>query len=129
MCFEFSLFHPESTVIYSPVACFGEHAEDSSLHDPGLRLGECVLSHQSVWGEGIEAELSGYRVESSFNNGVANHLLSVKIPEDKWNGKCAIRLKITVGTHSWKCDPDPVITLGKHDISPEDFGFLLPVGG
>ena len=129
VCFEFSLFHPESTVIYSPDVCEDDHAEISRLHSPGLHLGECVLSHQSVWGEKIDEELSKYRVESSFQNGIADHLLSVKIPKDTWNGKCAIRLKIKIGTRSWKIDPDPVITLGKHDLSPEDFGFLLPTKG
>ena len=127
VCFELSLFYPESTVVYSPTACPDEHAEVSRVHAPGLRLGECVLSHQSVWGEGINEELSRYHVESNFNGEVANHLLSVKIPEGTWNGKCAIRLKITIGNHSWRNDPDPVRTLGKHDLSPDDFGFLLPV--
>ena len=128
VCFEFSLFHPESVVVYSPIPYQDDHADTSTLHAPGLHLGPCVLSHQSVWGEGIDEELSGYHVESSFKDGVANHLLSVKIPEGKWNGKTAIRLKITIGNHSWKSDPDPVRTLGKYDISPDEFGFLLPIG-
>ena len=127
VCFEFSLFHPESVVTYSPKASPDEHADVSRIHAPGLHLGECVTSHQSVWGEGREAELSKYHVESSFNDGIANHLLCVKIPEGTWNGKCAIRLKITIGGHSWKNDPDPVRTLGKYDVSPDDFGFLMPV--
>ena len=127
VCFEFSLFHPESTVTYSPDECEDEHPEISRLHAPGLHLGPCVLSHQSVWGDEIDAELSKYRVESSFRDGIAHHLLSVKVPKDSWNGKCAIRLRLTIGPRSWKTDPAPVRTLGKHDISPEDFGFLLPV--
>ena len=124
VCFEFSLFHPESVVTYSPTACQDEHAETSTLYAPGLHLGSCVLSHQSVWGEIIADELANYHVESEFKDGVANHLLSVKIPADKWNGKTAIRLKITIGGQSWKSDPDPVRTLGKYDLSPDEFGFL-----
>ena len=104
-----------------------EHADSSISHAPGLHLGPCVLSHQSIWGEGIADELTNYHVESDFKDGVANHLLSVKIPEGKWNGKTAIRLKITIGNRSWKVDPDPIRTLGKYDISPDDFGFLLPI--
>ena len=126
VCFEFALFHPESTVIYSPTACASDHPEAFEICAPGLHLGSSVLSHQSVFGSGIEDELSKYRVESSFDNGRARHLFSAKIPKDTWNGKCAIRLKITIGNRSWKTDPDPVITLGKHDLSPGDFGFLLP---
>lgn len=129
VCFEFALFHPESSVVYSPKACPAEHTEMSRTYAPGLHLGECALSHQSVWGEKEAEELSRYRVESTLDGENANHILSVKIPKDKWNGKCAIKLKMIIGTLSWKCDPDPVITLGKHDISPNDFGFLLPVEG
>ena len=58
---------------------------------------------------------------------MAEHYLSVKIPTDKWNGKTAIRLNIIVGGAAWKRDSDPVRTLGKADVSPGDFGFLLPV--
>lgn len=129
VCFEFSLFHPESMVVYSPKACPAEHIEMSRTYAPGLHLGECVLSHQSVWGDKVNDELSRYRVESSFDGKSAKHILSVKIPKDKWNGKCAIKLKLSIGSLSWKSDPDPVITLGKHDIPPNYFGFLLPVEG
>lgn len=117
VCFEFELFHPESMVEYSPTALDGKG---------GLSLGYCVLSHQSVWGEGIDAELSKYSVESKFENGKAEHLFSAKIPKGKWNGKCAIRLNISIGQNPWKIDADPAITLGKSDISPGSFGFLMP---
>ena len=127
VCFEFSLFHPESTIIYSPKPCCSEHAEMSEQYKPGLHLGECALSHQSVWGDGIDEELSRYRIESHVENGIANHTLSVRIPDGTWNRKCAVKLKIVIGNHPWKSDPNPVITLGKHDISPDDFGFLLPI--
>ena len=126
VCFEFALFHPESTVIYSPTVCRGDHPEACEVCAPGLHLGSSVLSHQSVFDDGIDEELSKYHVESSFDNGKARHLFTAKIPSGTWNKKCAIRLKITIGNHSWKTDPDPVITLGKHDLSPGDFGFLLP---
>ena len=127
MCFEFSLFHPESVVTYSPIACMDDHPESTRFYLPGLHLGAAVLSHQSVYGDLEEKELSAYHVESRFDKKTAEHLLSVKIPKEKWNGKCAIKLKIVIGNRSWKNDPDPVITLGKYDISPGDFGFLMPV--
>lgn len=126
VCFEFSLFHPESVVTYSPIACMDDHPESTRFYLPGLHLGAAVLSHQSVYGDLEEKELSAYHVESRFDKKTAEHLLSVKIPKEKWNGKCAIKLKIVIGNRSWKNDPDPVITLGKYDISPGDFGFLMP---
>ena len=51
----------------------------------------------------------------------------LKIPREKWDKKRAIKLKLTINDISWKVDPDLVITLGKNDLSPGDFGFLLPV--
>ena len=99
----------------------------SGTYGGKLSLGAFVLSHQSVWGDGISEELSNYRLETKSVNGMAEHYLSVKIPTDKWNGKTAIRLNIIIGGVAWKCDSDPVRTLGKADLSPGDFGFLLPV--
>jgi hypothetical protein len=108
-------------VSYDPEKC------NSGTYGGKLSLGTFVLSHQSVWGVGIGEELSNYRLETKLENGIAEHRLSVKIPTDKWNGKNAIRLNITIGGVSWKRDSDPVRTLGKADVSPGDFGFLLPV--
>ena len=123
VCLEFELCQPESTVNYTP-----KNANCAFASREGeLSLGAFVLSHQSVWGEGIGAELSNYRLETKSLNGMAEHYLSVKIPTDKWNGKTAIRLNIIVGGVAWKRDSDPVRTLGKADVSPGDFGFLLPV--
>ncbi len=127
VCFEFALFCPESMVRYSPDKSAVIHPESSERTEGALSLGLSVLSHQSVYGDGIEEELSKYKVESKIENGKAEHLFSAKILRDKWDGKCAIKLNITIGELSWKTDPDPVKTLGKGDISPEDFGFLLPV--
>lgn len=127
VCFEFALFQPESTISCSPRVSASNHAEVSENCKVRLSLGPHVLSHQSVYGNSIDEELSKYRIESEFKNGKAEHLFSAKIPKEKWNGKCAIRLKITINGIAWRTDPDPVRTLGKYDLSPGDFGVLLPV--
>ena len=127
LCFEFALFCPESRINYSPKATASSHLELAEQTAPGLSLGPCVLSHQSVFGEGIEKELANYKVESKFENGMAEHLFSAKIPKDKWNGKNAIHLDIKINDIPWKSDPEPIITLGKADISPNSFGTLLPI--
>ncbi len=113
-CFEFKLFCPESLVKYYP--------------ETGLRLGDGVLSHQSVYGEEmIRNELSKWRMETKIDGDRAEHLLCVKIPNEKWNRKTAIKFFIIVGDGIWIPDtPDKVVTLGKGDIPPTRFGFLLP---
>lgn len=128
VCFEFSLFHPESAIVYNPNAGASRHSEITSyVTEKGLSLSVEATSHQSVWGDKIKEELSRYRVESRFEDGVAEHVLSVKIPNEKWNRKTAIHLNMRIGGKLWKTDSDPVNTLGKWDITPGDFGILLPV--
>ena len=126
VCFEFAPLRPESTVVYSDKPYAVGLSEVSGAFRPGLNLGRSVISHQSVFGEGIEEELSNYSVETVLSCGVAEHLFSAKIPRDKWNGKSAIKLSLTIGGVAWKKDDEPVETLGKLDISPGSFGFLLP---
>ena len=126
ICFEFALLRPESSVVYSNKPYAVGLSEVSGASRPGLHLGRSVISHQSVFGDGIPEELSKYSIESKFENGRAEHFLSVKIPKEKWNKKSAIRLCLTVGDVSWRTDDDPISTLGKLDISPNAFGFLLP---
>ena len=127
VCFEFELFHPESTVCYIPKGKKLTNVEGAPLEAEGLMLGQFVLSHQSVWGDGIAKVLSDYSIDSRFDDGRAEHILSVKIPREKWDGERAIKLNIKIGGKLWKRDPEEVITLGKGDLSPENFGFLLPI--
>ena len=123
---EFALFRPESTVVYSPSENAIGMSEVSAPIKPGLRLGRSVLSHQSVYGEGIDAEMSNFALETKEDGNGVLHLLSVKIPRERWNKRSAVRLKIEVGGVSWKTDPSPTETLGKLDISPNAYGYLLP---
>ena len=102
--------------------------EGAPIEAEGLMLGQFVLSHQSVWGDGIAKVLSDYSLESRFDEERAEHILSVKIPREKWDGERAIKLNIKIGGKLWKRDPEDVVTLGKGDLSPENFGFLMPVG-
>lgn len=127
ICLEFALFRPESQVAYATKDVGTVHIDATFSYKAGLRLGRNVLSHQSVYGESINEELSKYHLETKLENGFATHLFSAKIPKEKWNGKTAIKLSIKIGEVPWKTDHDPVRTLGKIETSPEDFGFLLPV--
>ena len=127
VCFEYALFRPECLVSYSPKQGGVVHGEVTDSSGAGLSLGPNVLSHQSVYGDGVKEELSNYSVDSTFGESFAEHLFTAKIPTEKWNGKTSIKLAIRVGRKPWKYDSDPIRTLGKGDVSPDDFGFLMPI--
>ena len=126
VCFEFELFHPESSVCYIPKGKKLTNAEGAPIEAEGLMLGKYVLSHQSVWGDGIAEALYDYSLDSRFDGERAEHILSVKIPKEKWNGERAIKLNLEIGGKRWRNDPEAVATLGKGDLSPENFGFIMP---
>lgn len=126
-CFEFALCRPESVVVYYADDDGKIHGEVALKCGRGLRLGPNVLSHQSVLGDLIDEELSNYSLETKVEGGLAYHILSAKIPSDKWNKKTAIKLKLEIADIPWKIDPDPTRTLGKLDVSPEDFGYLYTI--
>ncbi|MBE6582450.1 MAG: hypothetical protein E7648_04205 [Ruminococcaceae bacterium] len=128
LCLEFSLFQPESGIVYNPNAGASRHSEIKTyVTDEGLSLAPEATTHQSFWDDNVKEELSKYRLETEVEDGIAKHVLSVKIPREKWNGKTAIHLSIRICGKPWKTDSDPVNTLGKWDITPGEFGILMPI--
>lgn len=127
VCYEFELFHPESVVVFTGKTGDANRSEFLDSNHQGLALGVNVLSHQSVWGDSIETELSKYHVESKYEAERAEHILTTIIPEGSWNKKNAIKLFLRVGNRCWKKSSEPIRTLGKADISPDEFGFMLPI--
>ena len=126
-CFEFSLFHPESMVVYSGKGGGSVHTELVSERGEGLTLGGNVISHQSVLGDEDERRaLAPYSVKTKISSGVAEHTYEAVMPEGAFDGKRAIKLALRVGGVAWKSSKSPTRTLGKADVSPCDFGFLLP---
>ncbi|MBR3761390.1 MAG: hypothetical protein IKK59_01475 [Lachnospiraceae bacterium] len=127
VCYEFSLFHPECEVIYvKDTNSSFVNFNSTKRRDVGLALAPSVVSLQGVWGDGVKNELSNYGLETLYEGERVKHILSTRIPEDKWNGKTAIKLGLRVGNAKWKAT-DTSTTLGQTSFSPEEFGFLLPV--
>ena len=128
-CYELELFSPEPEVIYQndeQSVIHGEIALGTMDFKPGLAFGNNVLSHQGVF-DGNSAEiLSAYSLETSFADGRASHTLTAKVPMDKWDRKHAIKLNLRVGDSRIIRSDDPVRTLGKMMISPDEFAFLMP---
>lgn len=124
--YEFDLFMPECGIVVSehPMASHGESVE---MYPPGIGLHENATSHQSLFGDGIKAELAKHRLErEERENGQVLYRVFTAVPSKKWDRKTAIKLRITIGCKKWIASEDPVITLGKMNSVPDEYGFLIP---
>ncbi len=126
MHYEFDLFMPECGIVVSdrPMT---SHGESVGTYPPGIGLDYSATSHQSLFGDSITAELAKHRLEREERaDGSVVYRVYTDVPKEKWNRKTAIKLRITIGGKKWIESPDPVMTLGKFNAVPDEYGFLLP---
>lgn len=124
--YEFDLFMPECGIVISerPMASHGESVE---AYPPGIGLDSGATSHQSLFGGSIEAELAKHRlVREEREDGLVCYRVFTEVSAEKWDRKTAIKLRITIGGKKWIASEDPVITLGKTSVIPDEYGFLIP---
>ncbi len=124
--YEFDLFMPECGIVVSerPIPSHGESVE---AYPPGIGLAPSATSHQSLYGESIGAELKKHRLErEELAEDLVRYRIHTAVPEEKWNRKTAIKLRITVGGKKWIASEDPVSTLGKVEVVADEYGFILP---
>ena len=102
---------------------------------PGIMIekGEITLrgtaySHQSVFGEKVPCELDKYKLIAS-EPSEGHYILAVSRKKAGWAEERPIRALILADGISWIKDDEPIHTLGKHETSPGEFGWLLPVKG
>lgn len=82
----------------------------------------CVLSHQSIYGERIERELAKYRVELL----ESGYRITIPRAEVGWTEDRPLKLRLKADGKLWIPEDLPVNTLGKHEMSPGEYGWLLP---
>jgi hypothetical protein len=124
--YEFDLFMPECGIVISesPMPLHGESLE---CHPPGIGLAMGATSHQSVFGEKLPQELSKHHLQrQELADSMIRYRVFTTVPQEKWNRRTAIKLRITIGGISWIPSPDPVITLGKANVIPDEYGFFIP---
>lgn len=95
------------------------------IKDGMLSLSRWALSHQSVWGGKIQQELDKYELILS-EPAESHYIVAISRQKTGWTGDKPLRVMLTVNETSWKYDDDPVYELGKNDISPGEFGWLMP---
>lgn len=106
MHFEYRLMWPSPGVIFEK----GEK-----------RLSMWATTHQSIFGEKIQAELDKYQLLA---NEPGHYLIAISRKAVNWEDHRPIRVMMAANDQSWVYDDEPVHLLGKNDISPGEFGWL-----
>ncbi len=134
---EFRLMWPEQTMIISP--------------DGGVKLGGTARLHGSVFGSEEVRILSAWKAEDARRAPTVGHFGEINLPGgidggastkkrdytclfvtvDRkgagWVENVPFKLRIaTSGGALWCIEKDPVRTLGKPEMSPGEFGFIMP---
>ena len=109
---EFRLLHPDAVM----------HIH----HDGTLKLGDDAFLYNSLFCARETREYAKYRRIHSFESTGTHLLLTLCANEIGMDCIRPFKLKIRVGNVSWCHEEDPTHTLGKSEISPNEFGWILP---
>lgn len=103
LCFEFVPLWPSPSM---------------EISDGQIRLSDFVWTHQSIFGERIDEELSKYRVSGDI----------IRVSREKFDisQMKPMRMRIAADNIPWVTKPDSAHTLGKESITPEEFMWLMP---
>ncbi|MBE5867067.1 MAG: hypothetical protein E7292_12905 [Lachnospiraceae bacterium] len=110
VCFEYQLFWPASAIW---------------IQNGEIGLESYVLTHQSVWGDKIQEELAKYQLES-WEEEEAHYILTISREKVGWTKNVPMKLRVAVDDVPWQAEEDPVHTLGKRDLSPGEFEWIMP---
>lgn len=112
VCFEFELLWP-APAIY--------------IQNGNMELVDYVLTHQSIWGNKIQEELSKYQVSVWESSGEEEkYLLTISREKVGWTEEVPMKVRLAADDVPWQSEEEPVYTLGKRDLSPGEFIWLMP---
>jgi len=106
LCPEYKLLYPDATVVID--------------RNGKVELGVNSFMYYSLFGERAEKELARYTVKALPCNGT--HLI-VEVSGVQLR---PMKMKILAETESWCMGDNKIVTLGKSEVSPEDYGWLFP---
>jgi hypothetical protein len=109
LCPEYCLMKPDATVHISP--------------DGTVTLGSNSKLYYSLFGERAEAELAKYRTIETLSP--AHHRLTLRLAEIGLDRPRPIKMKILAGGIPWCRAEQGYPTLGKGEVLPEDYGWIL----
>ena len=123
--FEFEPGLPECGIVFGKARNNATyHIESYDTYLDGLRFDSSAISHGSAVGPQGEELMQNYSYSRTEDDEKITHILRRKIPTDKWNLRGAIRIKIIVDTKRWIEFEDGVRSLGKREITPEEYAFF-----
>ncbi len=116
LSFEYKLLYPASAIV---------------LTEGGVSLAGNVTSHQSVFGDRIEQELSPYSLEVNPAADRVKYLLTVDRTKCEWQENRPMRMSVSMYKNSrsrdavWHLRGDFGGYLGKGPINPNEMGWLI----
>ena len=113
-----------------PGVVFGNGTLPSHDELAGTLSGDIIFlpsaaSHQSVVGDVQISEIAKYSHTIQKDGDSVIHTLKRQIPTERFNGRGAIKMNISVDGEYWKDSQSPTYTLGKEEQSPDEYGFLV----
>lgn len=109
---EFRILHPDAVMHIQP--------------DGTRKLGDDAFMYNSLFGERQKREYAKYSQLLSLENSGTHHLLTLSTDAIGMDTIRPFKLKIKAGNISWCCEDAPTYTLGKSEVSPNEFGWILP---
>lgn len=88
-----------------------------------MDLEHCAYTHQSMYGQRVDQELRKYQLQELAHG---HYLLKISREKVGWTEDVPLKARIVADGESWVMEDDPVITLGKMEGSPGQFGWLMP---
>jgi len=109
LCPEFCLMKPDATVHIAP--------------DGSVKLGSNSLLYYSLFGARAETELAKYRNIETLSP--SHHILTLTLSEIGLDRPRPMKLKLAAGGVQWCHAAEGFPTLGKSEILPEEYGWIL----
>ena len=122
--YEFEPGFPEPGITFGSDK-LSNHDELANTLEGELIFVPSASSHEGVVGDTETEEIKKYTYFKKEENGKVIHTVIRDIPKDRWDGRGAIKLNISIDNEFWRDSDNPVYSLGKEEQSPDEFGFLI----
>lgn len=102
---------------------------DATMHvgyDGALKLGVSSKLYYSLFGKREEKEYAKYAHMQTARGSGTHVIFRFDLEEIGLDRIRPMKLKVSAGGVSWCVEKDPVHVLGKHEVSPGEYGWLLP---